>query len=51
MNRYIEEFLVRLHSEPELQRLVEQNDQRLLDAATRAATDGLEDRDFISLGL
>lgn len=51
VSRYLEDFLNRLPGDSELQRLVDENDQRLLESATIAATAGLEDRDFIALSL
>ena len=48
---YLENFLVRLQSDSTLQAVVEENDQRLLQSATKAATEALEDRDFIALAM
>jgi hypothetical protein len=47
----LENFLVRLQSDRTLQGVVEENDQRLLQSATKAATRGLGDRDFIALAM
>jgi hypothetical protein len=51
VRRYLEQFLDRLKSDQELQKIVTRNDERLLQMATQRATEVLEERDFIALAL
>jgi hypothetical protein len=51
VKRCLDAFLDRLRTDTALQKLVEQNDERLLEIATKAATEGLEERDFIALAM
>jgi hypothetical protein len=48
---YLEDFLNRLASDIELQALVAENDERLMRDAVAVATKGLDEQDFIALGL
>lgn len=48
---HMEDFLKRLSSDGALQKLVEDNGERLMQSATIRATRGLEERDFIALGM
>ena len=48
--KYLNDFLQRLRSAPDLQELVERNDVGILQTATRRASEVLEERDYIALG-